>query len=216
MHAELGEEVLIPGEGFEAEARAIPGTDSENQLPDESDAGEGTDGQDCVELPVGAYGADGTLGVPPEIGQEEENGQHHTLFLGEDGGAEQGDDDGHIAPVDRLGTPIEESGIGRAREHAAQGFGPAGDVGNGFGLERMEQEEERAENCEGSAVGLLCAGPFQEAADDEEDQQRGDGVDQQIHHVEGKGVLARKLYVSPIGEHEDGTHGADPRRQAGR
>src|ERR1035438_2505955 len=65
--AELGEEVLIPGEVLHGEAGvAVPSAN--DHPPEERHAGGGTQREEDIEPPVGEGGAQRAFGVPPEIG----------------------------------------------------------------------------------------------------------------------------------------------------
>ena len=99
-----------------------------------------------IDSPVSADRVEPGAGGPPEIGEDKNGGQHDGLLLGKHRQAEEGQDQDCGAPsgVPRcrgLGA-VKEDRVSRGGEEGAERLGASGNIGDGFGLRRVKQEEQ--------------------------------------------------------------------------
>ena len=136
--AELGEQVLVPGQAFHTEARAgrIP-----HQLQNEPHPSRRTQQNRGVQAPVPADSFQRPARIPEIVRQQEQGRQGDRVLFSRQRSSKEdknyrGTEPGHSSPAS---TQIDcES---RQIEHYAEGFRTPRDVGYRFGLNGVEEKD---------------------------------------------------------------------------
>ena len=191
--ASLGERVL---NGGDARDRESGGRGFRQHSEDSQRADERGGQQESVEAPVAAQGRHRKRLRPEDVREDQEPSEADCAFLGENGDREENHHAGGLAPSDGRLPAVQEQRIGEEHEEGRKALGSAGDVAYGLGLQRMNEEQQGAQDCGPLSVRELPASPTEQPPQRQEDQHGVEHVDQEVDGVISGRTVAQNERLS--------------------